>query len=124
MVEDEPQVRAIAVNMLRARGYCVLVAASSQEALEIARAQRDIDLMVTDVVMPNGSGPELVAQLRADYPTLPVLFVSGYAPDVLLDDVAGEAAFLQKPYTGRQLALRIREMLDGPAGAPPEGCEP
>ena len=123
VVEDEPQVRAIAVNMLRARGYCVLVAASSQEALEIARAQRDIDLMVTDVVMPNGSGPELVAQLRADYPTLPVLFVSGYAPDVLLDDVAGEAAFLQKPYTGRQLALRIREMLDGPT-APPEGCEP
>jgi two-component system cell cycle sensor histidine kinase/response regulator CckA len=115
VVEDEPQVRAIAVNMLRTRGYQVLVAATSQEALEIARAQRAIDLVVTDVVMPNGSGLELVTQLRVDRPGTPVLFVSGYAPDVLKEDSSAGAAFLQKPYTGRQLAMRIREMLDGPA---------
>jgi nitrogen-specific signal transduction histidine kinase len=113
VVEDEPQVRSIAVNMLRTRGYQVLVAATSQEALTIARAQRAIDLVVTDVVMPNGSGPELVAQLRAEHPNMPVLYVSGYAPDALLDEQAAQSAFLQKPYTGRQLALRIREMLDG-----------
>ena len=122
VVEDEPQVRAIAVNMLRTRGYRVLVASTSQEALELARAQLAIDLVVTDVVMPNGSGPELVTKLRAEHPTMPVLFVSGYAPDTLLDEVSGDTAFLQKPYTGRQLAMRIREVLDGPARPtePPE----
>jgi CheY-like chemotaxis protein len=124
VVEDEPQVRAIAVNMLRTRGYRVLVASTSQEALELARVQLAIDLVVTDVVMPNGSGPELVKKLRADHPTMPVLFVSGYAPDTLLDEVSGDTAFLQKPYTGRQLATRIREVLDGaarPTEPPEEG---
>jgi two-component system, cell cycle sensor histidine kinase and response regulator CckA len=120
VVEDEAQVRTIAVNMLRTRGYRVLVAATSQDALELAHSQSAIDLVVTDVVMPNGSGPELVARLRADHPSMPVLYVSGYAPDSLLDDVSSDVAFLQKPYTGRQLAMRIREMLDGRAVPKPE----
>jgi len=125
VVEDEPQVRAIAVNMLRARGYCVLVAASGEEALQLARAQKSVDLVVSDVVMPQESGPDLVARLRSEHKSLPALFVSGYAPDVLTDAVAPGAAFLQKPYTGRQLALRVRQILDGhssaTAGWPPAG---
>jgi two-component system, cell cycle sensor histidine kinase and response regulator CckA len=118
VVEDEPQVRTIAVNMLRARGYRVLVASTGQEATDLARAQESIDMVVTDVVMPNESGPDLVARLKAEHPAMPVLYVSGYAPDVLLDETAGDAAFLQKPYTGRQLAMRIREILDGNAASP------
>ncbi len=117
VVEDEPQVRAIAVNMLRARGYCVLVAASGEEALQLARAQKSVDLVVSDVVMPKESGPDLVARLRCEHKSLPALFVSGYAPDVLTDAVAPGAAFLQKPYTGRQLALRVRQILDGRSSA-------
>lgn len=112
LVEDEPQVRAIAVNMLRARGYRVLVAGSAAEAVTLAAAHSDVALVVSDVVMPNESGPQLVARLRQSHPALPALYVSGYASDAAGDLTLGGDAFLQKPYTGRSLALRVRELLD------------
>ena len=112
LVEDEPQVRAIAVHMLRARGYRVLVAGSSAEAMMVAAAHDDIALVVSDVVMPHESGPQLVARLRQSHPALPALYVSGYASDAAGDLTFGGDAFLQKPYTGRNLALRVREILD------------
>jgi two-component system, cell cycle sensor histidine kinase and response regulator CckA len=112
VVEDEPHVRAIAVTMLRVRGYHVLVAGTSQEALDFARNQPGIALVVSDVVMPDESGPELVARLRCGRPALPVLYVSGYAADALIGAGDGPHAFLQKPYTGRELALEVRALLD------------
>jgi PAS domain S-box-containing protein len=120
LVEDEPQVRAIAVNLLRARGYRVLVAGSSAEAMTIAGAHDEIALVVTDVVMPDESGPQLVARLRQAHPALPALYVSGYASDAAGDLTFGGDAFLQKPFTGRNLALRVREILDT-RGALPRG---
>jgi PAS domain S-box-containing protein len=118
LVEDEPQVRAIAVNMLRTRGYRVLVAGSGAEAMAIAGAHGGIALVVTDVVMPDESGPHLVARLRQTHPALPALYVSGYASDAAGDLTFGGDAFLQKPYTGRNLALRVREILDTRAALP------
>jgi signal transduction histidine kinase len=104
VVEDEPQVCAIAVSMLRARGYRVLVASTPSEALEVATAHPALDLVVSDVVMPGRSGPELVAALRTKQPGLPALYVSGYAADAVAERRGDREAFLQKPYSGRQLS--------------------
>jgi two-component system cell cycle sensor histidine kinase/response regulator CckA len=118
VVEDEPQVRAIAVSMLRSRGYRVLVASTPREAMELARVQETVDLVLTDVVMPEQNGPELVAALRAFRPQLPALYVSGYAADAVTDRAGERDGFLQKPYTGRQLGLQVRQLLDGHVGSP------
>jgi CheY-like chemotaxis protein len=112
VVEDEPQVRAIAVSMLRARGYRVLPASSGAEAFDLARAQACIDLVVSDVIMPSERGPQLVARLRQEHPRLPALYVSGYAAEAVLETDERREGFLQKPYTGRQLALQVRALLD------------
>jgi two-component system, cell cycle sensor histidine kinase and response regulator CckA len=100
LVEDEPRVRAQARRLLQRSGYEVVEASDGAEAKRIfAERRRDIDVVVTDVVMPMVGGVELVAVLRALQPDLPVVFVSGYTAeeqDLPLDD---RTAFLTKPYT-------------------------
>jgi CheY-like chemotaxis protein len=91
----------------------VLVAADGAEAVEIARERgAEIDLLLTDVVMPKMLGREVAARVAELQPHLRVLFVSGYAEELAARGVAG-AAFLAKPFTPRALAARIREVLDG-----------
>jgi len=119
VVEDEAQVRLITVSMLKARGYRVLEAATCQAALTIATTEDDIQLLVSDVVMPELSGPELATRIRTVHPSIRVLLVSGYSADaVARHGVDGAApSFLQKPFTGNQLAKKVREVLEAAPGS-------
>ncbi len=118
VVEDDAQVRLITVSMLKSRGYQVLEAATCQDALSLATTYDQIDLLVTDVVMPELSGPELATRIRTVHPSIRVLLVSGYSADaVARHGVDGAApSFLQKPFTGQQLGKKVRDVLS--AGGP------
>jgi len=126
VVEDEAQVRLITVSMLKSRGYRVLEAATCQEALTIATTEESIDLLVSDVVMPELSGPELATRIRTVHPSIRVLLVSGYSADaVARHGVDGAApSFLQKPFTGNQLAKKVRELLSAAPGSRAAGPTP
>jgi signal transduction histidine kinase len=121
LVEDDEPVRAITLNILRRQGYQVLPAQHAGEALLLSeRHPGAIDLLLTDVVMPHLSGPELAKRLATERPDMRVLFMSGYTDDSVVRHGALEAgiAFLQKPITPASLATRIREVLDGPRAMP------
>ena len=115
LAEDEEEVRNLARLSLQMHGYRVLDAASGEDAMRLAQAHADeIDLLVTDVVMPEMGGRELANLLRQKQPQLKVLFMSGYTDDALVrHGVAAAAdAFLQKPFTPSTLARKVRETLD------------
>jgi DNA-binding response OmpR family regulator len=114
VVEDEQLVRDLVRRTLRRAGYTVLVAENGEEALSVSRANvGPVDLVVTDVVMPRMNGSELASRLLLERPGMRVLFVSGYANDVL--DVRGGLEpgtdYLQKPFTPSVLLDRVRELL-------------
>ena len=109
LVEDDQAVRQVLENMLHRSGYSVLAYASPQEAFEFLNNDAPhIDLLITDMVMPGMSGPELVRQVSLRFPNMPVLYVSGYA-DSAGYDVSGP--YLQKPFTHESLAAKVREAL-------------
>jgi hypothetical protein len=113
VVEDDAQVRLITVSMLKSRGYQVLEAATCQEALSLATTYDEIDVLVTDVVMPELSGPELATRIRTVHPAIRVLLVSGYSADAVARHGVNGAApsFLQKPFSGQELAKKVRDVL-------------
>jgi two-component system cell cycle sensor histidine kinase/response regulator CckA len=113
LVEDEPQVRHVARSILQRCGYDVLVASGANEALALCE-KHEIALLVTDVVMPRTSGPELARQIADRQPDVKTLFMSGYTTDTVFRDgmLASGAAYLQKPLTPSALATKVREMLD------------
>jgi two-component system, cell cycle sensor histidine kinase and response regulator CckA len=114
LVEDEEQVRAITISILRRQGYLVLPAQNAGEALLLCEDHPDpIDLLLTDVVMPRVSGPDLAKRLAKVRPEMKVLFMSGYTDDSVVRHGVLEAgvAFLQKPITPASLARKIREVL-------------
>ena len=116
LVEDEAAVRAAAQEVLTRQGYTVLAAADPHEAMAIvAQRGREIDIVVSDVVMPHSDGPTLIRRLRQEYPRLRALLMSGYAGESLpaLDSSEGELPFIAKPFTVAALAGKIREVLDG-----------
>lgn len=115
LVEDEPVVRTLARRILTQRGYTVLEAGNGREALEIARAKLDeIDVVVTDAVMPEMGGPELMRHLHQLRPGLRTLYMSGYTDDDILrrGDLQPGAAFLQKPFSTEQLTRALSEVLE------------
>ena len=117
VVEDDPDVRALAASILERLDYRVVGAQDGKAALKILRKPESIDLILTDVVLPGGlSGPELVTQSKGWQPAIKALFMSGYATDVLDDrdrqDAAGE--LLNKPFRRAELAERVRAALDHP----------
>ncbi|MFC5553928.1 cell cycle histidine kinase CckA [Methylobacterium iners] len=114
LVEDEDPVRAVNSRALSARGYTVLEAASGVEALRIiADEGQPIDLVVSDVVMPEMDGPTLLMRLRQHRPDLKVIFVSGYAEDAFRKNLPeGEAFnFLPKPFSLKQLVETVKEII-------------
>jgi PAS domain S-box-containing protein len=115
LVEDETNVRLITRKFLEKRGYRVLEAGHARQALHLCwqHAGR-IDLLITDVVMPDLSGPELAEQLAQIQPRLKIIFISGYADDVLKQHGIPEphCIFLEKPFSSEALAQKVREALD------------
>lgn len=117
LCEDEPLVRHMARRTLEGRGYHVIEAENGIEGLkEVAEYKGRIHLLVTDLVMPRMDGHELAVGLKKDHPGIKVLFMSGYAANVLGDKVRslGEFEFLQKPFMPDQLLLYVRKVLDKP----------
>ncbi len=115
LVEDEGAVRALARRLLRSKGYKVLEAKRSDEALMICEKHHGpIPLMLTDMVMPQMNGPELARRLVALHPEMKVLYMSGYTGGVIgrAKVLNSDAAFLQKPFTSETLTRKVREMLD------------
>jgi signal transduction histidine kinase/CheY-like chemotaxis protein len=116
LVEDEDTVRRLVEMSLKSFGYEVVSAATPGEALAAA-AVHEFDLVVTDVVMPEMNGRELAAQLDELLPDVRVLYTSGYASHVLLEDgvLSETTSFLQKPFALDDLARKVREVLDADA---------
>jgi PAS domain S-box-containing protein len=117
LVEDECGVRTFASKALERFGYTVLAAATPAEAVTLAQSfARRIDLLLTDVVMPELSGRRLCELLRAERPELKTLFMSGYTSDAVVRQgiVDAEVAFIQKPFSPVALAQKVREVLDAP----------
>jgi two-component system cell cycle sensor histidine kinase/response regulator CckA len=118
LVEDEEAVRSFAARALRMRGYNVLEAGGGEEALEIVKAgQAKIDLVITDVVMPNMDGPTMVRHVKELKPNLAVIFMSGYAEEAFRrnDQNSEDIHFLPKPFGLKQLAAKVKEVLAGAA---------
>ncbi|HEY6035009.1 MAG TPA: response regulator [Kofleriaceae bacterium] len=118
LVEDDPQVRAVTGSILRRHGYRVLDAGSPTAALALsAQHAGPIHLLLSDVVMPAMSGPELAKRLEPLRPATKVLFMSGYTDDAVLRHgvQTSQIALIQKPLSPATLAHRVREMLDRPA---------
>ena len=114
LVEDEEAVRAFAARALASRGYKVYEAASGIDALEVMKeAGGKVDLVVSDVVMPELDGPSLLRELRKTRPDLKIIFISGYAEDAFRKNLPeGETFhFLPKPFSLKQLAIAVKETL-------------
>jgi two-component system cell cycle sensor histidine kinase/response regulator CckA len=115
VVEDEDELRRLAVRELEERGYLVLAAANGVEAMAVAHSlERPIDLLVTDVVMPEMNGVELAGSLVELWPSVAVLFMSGHLDEGALDrhPLDPDADLLPKPFTPAQLGRRARLALD------------
>ncbi len=115
VVEDEAAVRSLVRTILRSRGYRVLVAGNGREALErIAAHDGTIDLLLTDVVMPEMSGRELTGLVAARHPRIRVLYMSGYTTDVISEGGLLEPGvnFLQKPFGPELLGQTVRQLLN------------
>ncbi|MBA3646333.1 MAG: response regulator [Gemmatimonadaceae bacterium] len=114
LVEDEPAVRAAARRLLERNGYSVLEAAEGREALELlAGSSRIVDVVVTDVVMPGLSGPQLADRIREKLPNVPVVFISGYTDGKFQrGKLRTGMSFLAKPFTEHGLTLAVRNALN------------
>jgi len=118
LVEDDEGVRGLALRSLRMHGYTVLTAIDGKVALQVVDSHKGpLDLVLSDVVMPNLGGPEMAKQLRSRFPDLKMLFMSGYTDDAVIRHglLEAEVSFIQKPYTPTALARKVRQVLDGRA---------
>ena len=114
VVDDADELRELTRRLLERQGYTVLVAANAADALQLFERNPSIDVLLTDVVMPGASGPELTKQLVEHRPGLKVLYMSGYADDVIAQHgvLNPGIAFLPKPFTSETLGRKLREVLD------------
>ena len=115
LVEDEPAVREMTLAALQGYGYTVLAASNPEDALQTVAAKHgQIDLLLTDVVMPGLSGPQLADHVRRIHPAIAVVFMSGYTSDAVLREgiESGDVHFVQKPFSTAALAAKLRHVLD------------
>jgi two-component system cell cycle sensor histidine kinase/response regulator CckA len=116
LVEDDESVRNLVQVMLESKGYNVLAAAGAQEAEQLcADRAGEVDLLLSDVVMPEVNGRVLAERLATVTPSLRVLFMSGYSDEAVYrhGEISPDASFIEKPFTDRTLARKVREVLDG-----------
>jgi len=114
LVEDDKDILNLSDIILKDLGYRVLKANSPYEALRLAkRCTHEIDLLITDVIMPEMNGKELSQQLLSQYPTLKLMYMSGYPGDVIARHgvINEKAHFLQKPFSSKELSVKVREIL-------------
>jgi two-component system cell cycle sensor histidine kinase/response regulator CckA len=116
LVEDEDGLRALNARGLSSRGYTVLQAANGVEAIELLDKQEgNVDLVVSDVVMPEMDGPTLLKELRRRDPNVKFIFVSGYAEDAFAKSLPEGPTpdFLPKPFTLKQLVAAVKQTMAG-----------
>jgi two-component system cell cycle sensor histidine kinase/response regulator CckA len=114
LVEDEEGLRGLNARGLASRGYTVLEAGNGVEALAVLESRDgDVDLVVSDVVMPEMDGPTLLKEMRRRNPEMKIIFVSGYAEDAFEKNLpeGGQFAFLAKPFTLKQLVAAVKETI-------------
>jgi two-component system cell cycle sensor histidine kinase/response regulator CckA len=115
LVEDEEAVRAFAARALTARGYTVYEAATGIQALEVMSGLDDagVDLVVSDVVMPEMDGPTMLRELRKTKPDMKIIFVSGYAEEAFAKHLPEDESFqfLPKPFSLKELATAVKQTL-------------
>lgn len=114
LVEDEDAVRTFSQRALTNKGYDVLSADSGESALNVLEKQENkhLDLLITDVVMPQMDGPTLAKKIRKISPELKIIFISGYTEDKLKDYMGENIWFLPKPFTLKQLAAKVKDVLE------------
>jgi two-component system cell cycle sensor histidine kinase/response regulator CckA len=114
VVEDAEELRELTSRLLRRQGYTVLLAANADEALQLFERNPSIDVILTDVVMPGASGPELTRRLVERRPELKVIYMSGYTEEAIVQHgvLKPGIAFLHKPFTSEALGRKLRETLD------------
>ena len=119
VVEDDARVRRVAIARLEDTGYRVLEATNGVEARALLASHPEISLLFTDIVMPGGmTGDELAKEARSMRPDIKILFTSGYSePHVAGRELGASGSWLRKPYTARELAVRLRELLGQPTDA-------
>ena len=115
LLEDQLAVRNMIAQQLERHGYRLLLAGTADEAIAHARAQAHIDVLLSDIVLPDKSGPWVRDAIVAVQPEIKVLFMTGYTDDAVLHRGVheGREHLLQKPFTGEQLLAKLRELLDG-----------
>jgi len=126
VVDDEESVRLFVERVIRDAGYRTEVAADGPEALEIAARLESLDLLVTDVMMPQMTGDELARRLRQSEPALKILYLTGYSDRLFKDKVTlwEDEAFLDKPCTVKGLQEAVSLLLSGRVGTQPaEGVD-
>ena len=122
IVEDDPEVLELAADILREGGHRVIEALGADEALSLVASGETPELVVTDVVMPRLTGPQLVAKLREALPDVSVLYMSGYASDRRTDIAIDADSLLRKPFTHRELRQRVERLLS--RAEPGQGRQP
>jgi len=115
LVEDEPAIANLTKRMLKRLGYEVLLAGTPSDALKIARRQTEgIQLLLTDVIMPEMNGMSLASELKKIFPDLKCLFMSGYTANILGDNSLGigHSQFLPKPFSIKELSAKVKEVVE------------
>ena len=115
LVEDDTDVRCIVASALRHYGYQVIGAANGAEAMQIInKSSLAIGLVLTDIVMPDISGHNLAQKINLQYPTLPIMYMSGHPLDMLTEQLSDidQTLFIQKPFNADDIAKKVRQILD------------
>jgi len=126
LVEDEPTLLRLLKEALEEEGYTILDASNGRAALEVARSTQAIDMVITDLIMPELDGRNMLRELVTEYPKLQVLLMSGYAyeENPLEDFDLSHYEFIQKPFTESALINRVKRILNRPESTPPAPSNP
>ena len=121
IVEDEDAVRVFSARALKVKGYTVLEAADGEQATSLLQDHDEVDVLITDMVMPGMDGATLARLVRQEYPSIRVILMSGYSEDISSDDLADspDVLFLAKPFSLDSLADKAAKAIEDRAAAAP-----